>query len=179
MGTGMRPADVDQEIERQLRDAHAAGVREGEAAGRARAAGEVRPVIEKLALGIQDLAGWRARLRREAEADLIRLALAIARRILNRELAIDPDALHALVVGALEKLQGQEILRVHVHPAHAALLTSCMQPARARGVEVIAEPGCEPGTLILETERGNLDASVQSQLTEIERGLTDRLRSSR
>ncbi len=34
----------------------------------------------------------------------------------------------------------------------------------------------EPGAVVFETERGNLDASVESQLQEIERGLADRLR---
>jgi flagellar biosynthesis/type III secretory pathway protein FliH len=35
------------------------------------------------------------------------------------------------------------------------------------------------GTVIFETDRGNLDASVESQLREIERGLGDRLRSAK
>ena len=70
--------------------------------------------------------GWRgrstksavcaSRLRAEAEADLVQLSLAIARRVLRRELAIDPEALHGLILGALEKLSGQEISRVRVHP---------------------------------------------------------------
>ncbi len=41
---------------------------------------------------------------------------------------------------------------------------------------MIADPSRQPGDVVFETERGNLDASVDSQLLEIERGLTDRLR---
>jgi len=44
-------------------------------------------------------------------------------------------------------------------------------------VEVVPDASREPGTLIFETERGNLDASVESQLEEIERGLADRLQN--
>jgi flagellar biosynthesis/type III secretory pathway protein FliH len=33
--------------------------------------------------------------------------------------------------------------------------------------------------VIFETDRGNLDASLESQLKEIERGLADRLRNPR
>src|SRR5438128_2663578 len=87
-------AQLQQQFENQVRDAHAAGMREGEAAGRARATAEVQPVIESLARSMDDLAGMRARLRAEAEADLVQLSLAIARRILHRDIAIDPDALH-------------------------------------------------------------------------------------
>jgi flagellar biosynthesis/type III secretory pathway protein FliH len=43
-------------------------------------------------------------------------------------------------------------------------------------VEVIADPSRAVGTVIFETQHGNLDASVESQLQEIERGLADRLR---
>jgi flagellar assembly protein FliH len=170
----------DKLFEDKLREAHAAGVREGEAAGRSRAAAEMQAAIERLARSIEEISGLRARLRREAEGDLVRLTLAIARRILRRELAVDPDALHGLVLGALEKLQGQEICRVRVHPSHAALVSACLrQMAPASPVEVLPDPSREPGAVIFETGRGNLDASVESQLREIERGLADRLRTSR
>jgi hypothetical protein len=66
-------AQLQQQFEHQVREAHAAGMREGEAAGRARAAAEVQPVIERLARSMDDLAGMRARLRAEAEADLVQL----------------------------------------------------------------------------------------------------------
>jgi flagellar biosynthesis/type III secretory pathway protein FliH len=41
---------------------------------------------------------------------------------------------------------------------------------------VIPDPSRQPGDVVFETERGNLDVSVDSQLREIERGLADRLR---
>lgn len=170
-------AQLQQQYEQRTREAHAAGVREGEAAGRQRAAAELQPVIDRLGRAIDEIGGLRARLRAEAEADLIQLSLAIARRVLRRELAIDPEALHGLVLGALEKLSGQEISRVRVNPAHAALVTeSLRQNSASDKVQVIADPSRELGTVIFETQRGNLDASVESQLQEIERGLADRLR---
>jgi flagellar assembly protein FliH len=170
-------AQIQRENEQRIREAHAAGTREGEAAGRARAAAEVQPVIDRLGRSIDELAGLRARLRSEAEADLVKLSLAIARRVLRRELAIDPEALHGLVLAALEKLQGQEICRVKVHPSHAALVTECLRQIVTRvTVEIIPDPSREPGAIVFETARGNLDASVESQLQEIERGLADRLK---
>jgi flagellar assembly protein FliH len=154
-------------------------MREGEAAGRKRGAAELQPVIDRLARSIEEIGRMRARLRAEAEADLIQLALAIARRVLRRELVIDPEALHGLVLGALEKLGGQEISRVRVHPSHAALVTeSLRQNSASAKLEVIADPSRDLGTVIFETPRGNLDASVDSQLQEIERGLADRLRKT-
>ena len=169
-------SEWERRIEQRIREAHAAGQREGEAAGQRSAAAAWQPAIERLGRSIEEISGLRARLRREAERDLVRLALAIARRILRRELAIDPDALHGLVLGALEKLRAQEIGHVRVHPAHEALVKACLERIITDStVEVIADPTREPGAVIFETERGSLDASVESQLHEIERGLVDRL----
>jgi|SRR5579863_5604836 len=172
-----RLATLEREYEQRIHAARAAALAEGETAGRTRAAAELQPVLERLARAIEELGQLRARLRREAETDLLRLALAIARRVLRREMAVDPDAMHGLVLGALEKLQAQEICRVRVHPSHAVQLRAWLQP-RAGGapIDVVADPGCAAGDVIFETERGNLDASVDSQLQEIERGLADRLR---
>jgi flagellar assembly protein FliH len=172
-------AELEREYEQRVRAARAAGFAEGETAGRNRAAAELQPVLERLARSIEELGQLRARLRREAEADMLRLSLAIARRVLRREMAVDPDAMHGLVLGALEKLQAQEICRVKVHPSHATQLRGWLHPqAGGPGVEVVADSACSPGDVIFETERGNLDASVDSQLQEIERGLADRLRNS-
>jgi len=170
-------AELEARYQQKVREAHAAGAREGEIAGRNRAAAELQPVIERLTRSIQEMANLRARLRREAEADVVQLALAIARRVIRREMAADPDALRGLVIAALEKLQGQEISRVKVHPSHVAAVKAGLQQAVSGGVvEVVADSSRELGSVIFETTRGNLDASVDSQLQEIERGLIDRLR---
>ena len=177
VGDQQQIEQIQQQVAQRVREAHAQGHREGEAAGRAQAAAEVRPVIERLSRTIDEISSLRARLRREAEADTIQLALAIAGRVLRRQLAIDSDALHGLVLGALEKLEGQEVSRVRVHPTHAALVSKCLEQfGSGARVEILPDPSRELGTVIFETQRGNLDASIDSQLREIERGLADCLR---
>jgi flagellar assembly protein FliH len=176
-GAADQRAQLEAQYRQKAAEAHAAGLREGEAAGRNRAAAELQPVLERLARSTEEIAGMRARLRREAESDVVQLALAIARRVILRELSADPDALRGLVMAAFETLQGQEIARVRVHPSHVALLTSCLEQASGGApVAVVPDQSREVGSVVFETTRGNLDASVDSQLQEIERGLTDRLR---
>jgi flagellar assembly protein FliH len=172
-----REAELERHWQEKVRQARAAAAAEGEAAGRNRATAEVQPVVERLTQSIAEVAGLRARLRREAEADTVQLALAIARRVLRREIAIDPEALHGLVLGALEKLESREISRVRVHPSQAAAVSGFLRKtAGGDTVEVVGDGRCDPGAVIIETPRGNLDASVETQLGEIERGLADCLR---
>src|SRR4051812_17916674 len=55
-------AQLQQQYEQCTREAHAAGVREGEAAGRQRAGAELQPVIDRLARSIDEIGNLRARL---------------------------------------------------------------------------------------------------------------------
>jgi flagellar assembly protein FliH len=166
-----------QQCEQRIREAHAGGVREGEASARTRAAAEVQATLEKLAQSIADLAQLRSGLRKQAEGDTVKLSLAIARRVLRRDVAVDPDAMRGLVIAALEKLNSQEIYLVRASSGQAAEITAILRQSMPHArIEVIADGSLTPGSVMFETNHGNLDASVDSQLQEIERGLADHLR---
>jgi flagellar assembly protein FliH len=175
--TAAQMQQLRQQCERQVREAHAAGVREAESSAKTRAAAEVQAVIEKLGHSIAELSQMRIRLRKQAEADTIKLSLAIAKRVLRREVAVDPDAMRGLLIAALEKLQTQEIHRVRASAGQAAAIAAALRQAAAHArIEVIPDGTLTPGSVVFETNQGNLDASVDSQLQEIERGLADHLR---
>jgi flagellar assembly protein FliH len=169
-----RSAGLETERQSLATEAYQRGYREGEAAGKS----ATQPVLERLAHSIDLVAGLGPRLRKEAEGDLLRLSIVIARRILHRELSVDPEAISGLIMAALEKLKGHEIQRVRVHPdIESAMRVSLDHFAVARSVPVVADRSRQPGDVVFETERGSLDASVETQLEEIGRGLADRLRS--
>ena len=154
--------------------AHRDGLTQGRLEGEQRAMAELAPLLERFARTIADLSGTRDAFRREAEEDVVRLALGVARRILHRELSIDPDALTGVIHVALGKFESRELHRVLVspedQPAIAAALQSLKLPKR---VEVIGDPTLERGAALFETVKGTLDASVETQLDEIERGFLD------
>lgn len=187
MRGGAQAQDVDarnRELERQAQDrvqaAHQRGLQEGEAAGRQQAAAQLQPVLEKLARTIEEIAGTRSRLRHQAEEDVVKLALAIARRILYRELTTDPSALLGLVRAALDKLDGRGIHRVRANAQDASVLQQHFQSAGLPyKIEVFADPALQRGAAVFETEHGSLDASVDTQLNEIERGFADLVRRSK
>ena len=69
-----------------------------------------------LAQSLATLSSLRSRIRKNAEGDLLKLAISIARRVLHRELTLDPESIEGLIRVALEKLQSRELCRVRVHP---------------------------------------------------------------
>jgi flagellar assembly protein FliH len=166
-----RIAEVTAAAEARVAEARAAGFAAGERAANAK----IEPVMERLAKSIQDLSEVRGKLRKQAEADLVKLAIAIARRVLRRELTVDPDAMQGIVLAALDRLQARDISRVRLHPSQEAALRRHLEAAGVRAIELMPDTSLAAGDLLFETSRGTFDASIESQLREIERGFADTL----
>jgi flagellar assembly protein FliH len=179
-GLRARFAEVEAAAETRVREARESAYREGEAAGRNQGIGQVQPVLEKLAQSIREIAELRPKLRHEAETDVVKLALSIAKKVLHRELASDPEAISGLIRVAMEKIRVHEIVRVRIHPQqHGPVQQAIARFAMGAEVEIAADSKLPLGGVVVETTRGDFDASVDVQLKEIERGLTDRLLHSR
>jgi flagellar assembly protein FliH len=171
-----RIAELETSSEQRSCEARDAGYREGEAAGRAQANAQVQQLLEKLARSIQEIAEARPKLRAQAESDLLALSLAIARKILHRELTTDPDSIAGLIKVCLEKIKLQEIMRIRLHPQHHPVVQQLLtRLSTGVQMELLPDPKLQLGGIVIETTRGEFDASVDVQLKEIERGLTDRL----
>src|SRR5581483_5832509 len=121
-----------------------------------------------------ELATLRKRFRAEVEEDTVKLAIAIARRVLHREVETDPEAILGLVMAAFQKLNARETHRLRLSPKDAAIV----QEHRARfefpeALQISADASLPPSSAVFETSRGELDASVDTQLAEIGRGFAD------
>jgi flagellar assembly protein FliH len=167
--------DSDREaqgLEQARREAFAAGV----AAGRREAEEQIRPAMHGLAGNLAELARLRDVIREEATHELVRLAVSIAARVIHREVAVDPDALGGLIKAAFLKLQAREIHRVRMQPALEPLVRKTLEQCGSpKNLVLLADPQLSSGQVLFETSQGILDASVDTQLREIERGLIDRL----
>lgn len=171
------PKSRAEEVQEKINEAWQKGFEAGQKAARQAGENEIRRQVEQLARAIAEIAGLRSETLQRAEADVVRLSIEIARRVLHRELAAGPSALESLIRAALDKLRHQEILRVRVSPGEEELLRGCLeQTGRGTGVEIVADPSRPRGGAVFEISRGALDASVQTQLAEIERDLLDELR---
>ena len=178
-GPSVSDRDRDWQVERDRvqHEAYHRGFTEGKSVGREQAAGELQSVIDQLGRSLATLSSLRAQIRGDAEADLLKLAISIARRVLHRELTLDPESIEGLIRVALDKLQSRELCRVRVHPEQEqAIRKSLERFANSQKVELVTDSSLQCGDVLFETAHGNLDASIESQLSEIERGLADRLR---
>ncbi len=171
-----RVRELENLVEVRAKEAYARGIREAEQQAIAR----IEPAIQRFAAGAHELAATRPRARREAEEDVVMLAVAIARKLLHREIAVDPESLLGLVKAALQRIDARELHRIRVNPEDAQALEKALNgPASQRRIEISVDQSLERGAAIFETTRGNLDASIDTQLKEIERGFLDLVKARR
>ncbi len=161
------------------------GIAQGLAQGRAEAGRQF--AAEKLRLQsqvgslLESFAESRAGYVHQLEQESVRLALAIAARILRREAQMDALLLTGAVRVALGQLSDATIVRMRVPATDQPLWAEAMAllPNLKLRPEVVAEEGMELGECRLETELGSADLSLWSQLREIERGFFDRVGGQR
>jgi flagellar assembly protein FliH len=169
-------ADGEREAARKLDQLRRDGYAEGLAAGRQQAEEQFRPAVQGLAEALDSLGRLRANIREETIQDLVHLATSIAARVIHREVAVDPDALAGLIQAAFSKLQSREINRVRMHPTLEGLVRKLLEQAGApKNLVLLPDPSLKSAEVFFETAQGILDASVETQLREIERGLIDKL----
>ena len=150
------------------------GQREGLEATRAAAA----PLVGLLAEAVRAAQAARAGALAGAEVELLALALALAERILHREVAATPGEVEALARGLLDRARDKRRAVLRVHPedyarlleARRALLEGLPKDADLR---FEADPGVGRGGCLLETPSGILDGRLESQLEEALRALKE------
>jgi flagellar assembly protein FliH len=170
-----RILQLEAELAAAKRDSFDAGRREGDRQARA----ETAPIVERLGASLSEITGMRHEIRLQAEKDMVQLALLIAKRILHRELSVDVNALTALARVVCDRLVRAESWRVAVHPRFAGAIAAALSSGQTGRVQIEPDPNCALGTLIVRSDEGRIDASVDAQLDEIARGLADRLASGR
>jgi flagellar biosynthesis/type III secretory pathway protein FliH len=163
-------------LEQELNAQYQRGVVDGRRAAEQELRAQHDSSIEKLSRELASLAALRDRLRREAESDLVRLASIIASRVLRRQLHTEPGLLNYVAAAAIEQLRGADLLKIRVAPKQAEAVRDHLKRLGAgAAAQVEADPNLADGGLIVETSRGGLDASLETQLKEIDNALSLRL----
>ncbi len=160
--------------DRRIEESIERGRAEGEAAARQALSHQLETEMARAGRLMDELIAAGPKLRCRAEEDMVRLAVAIARRVLHREITVDSDAIIGLVKAAFARIDQREIVQVRTDAAWMGTMQRIIQTLDpGRKINLVVDAGLQPGSLILETSRGQLDASVETQLDEIQRGFTD------
>jgi flagellar assembly protein FliH len=153
------------EIAQMEQAAYAEGYRVSMAAARQDLGTQLQQAAELLA-GAQEA---KATALSEAEPEVIRLVLAIAKRVIRREIAADQRIVVDTVRESLRRLGGRAVARVRANPAEMPALNEAWNELTsvAREIEFIADEGVSPGGCIVESRQGEIDAQVETQVEAV------------
>jgi flagellar assembly protein FliH len=164
--------DADEQIERRASELAEQWVDE-----------RLRTALPALKAVSDSLARERERWLSEWEASVIRIGVAIAAKIVRREIDLHPDVPAELVREALRLIAGNTQLRVRMHPADVERIGDFRErfAASLTGIaelSVVPDDAITPGGCLLESEHGLIDARLETQLDRIYSELTGDPRST-
>jgi len=167
-------ADQQTRLAALERDAFGKGYAQGERAGLEAGGQRADAMLRRLAQTLEELGTLRRAMIHQTERQMVQLALAIARRIVQREVSLDQDFVVAMARVALDRLGENAPATIRLHPDD---FTSVMDRSgegwAGAQVTVVPDAAISRGGCLVESEFGFVDAGVESQFQEIARALGD------
>lgn len=113
-----------------------------------------------------------------AEQQILELSVAIARKILLREIDENPLAVLPIVRGALEKVRDQQIVTVRVHSVDYDLIMQSRHDlqgfiGREQPILVQSDDSVPQGSCLIDSSSGTVDARIDTQLESIQKALQE------
>jgi flagellar assembly protein FliH len=153
------------------REAFAKGYAQGERAGLEAGGKRAEAMLRRVAQTLTDLSSLRETLIQQTERQMVQLALTIARRIVYREVSLDPELIAAMAHVALKKLGTASPATIRLNPEDYTVITRDGERWGGAQVTVVPDPAITRGGCLVESEFGRIDASIDHQFEEMTRAL--------
>jgi flagellar assembly protein FliH len=148
------------------------GYKEGERIGKQMGERMVDTAVKRYERSIQDFAALHQGLAAAMERETVQLALGIARKVIQREVAVDTDLVTALVSVALKRVQGHTAIVARVSSHDFERVRNVLQASNA-SITVKEDSSFERGDFVLDSVQTHVDGRVSSQIDAIGRALLD------
>lgn len=158
-------------------EARAEAYAEGLADGQRMEAERMAPTVSALHQAIAEVRGSTPAWMDNLEKNLLTLAVAVARQVVGRELASDPDAVRQLVTRALGRFPVEESLTIRLHPSDLSRISAASvespgsDPAAGRDVRWRADAHIAEGSCVVEGPERMVDGRVDKALLRIYQAL--------
>ena len=106
-----------------------------------------------------------------SERELVRLSLAMAERIVRREIDIDRDLLAVMARVAIDRLGENAVATIHLHPTDCEAAMQRAGGAQPGSVEIVADVNVPRGGCLVRSAFGSIDAGIDAQMRELARAL--------
>ena len=172
-----KAAEITREAERKAQDAEEdarrAGFEEGRQNGFQEGQAEHERLVERLHVIINKAIDRRNEIIEESETQIVNLVVQIAKKVVKVISENQRNVVVNNVVQALRKLKEKTDVIIRVNIEDLEVVTSHVQDIierveREHHITVAEDSTVDPGGAIIETDFGEIDARIASQLQEIE-----------
>lgn len=153
-------------------EAQRAGWEAGHIEGQNRARAESAETLRQIQHIAESALAEKAKYLESVQAELGQLAVAIARKIIGRELSLNPKVISDIVGRSIKLAHIKGACRIRVHPIDYEILApmwesipSFQQPSQVW--ELIPDEQVDRGGCLIEVAGGTVDGQVETQLTQI------------
>ena len=165
--------DAERRVAQIQNESRTQGFEQGVGDGRAAAQAEMDEMLETMRGLVEMARVERHKIIETAEPEIVRLSLAVAERILNQHVALDPGAVLENVRSAIARLVNRETVTVRVNPADIETMRQhrdkLMSMNDIDNLRVIEDQRVDRGGVVIETDAGTIDAKISTQLREARR----------
>jgi flagellar assembly protein FliH len=160
-------------FEEDRKKAEAEGREVGREEGFTEGQTEVRRLIERTHTVLERAQDKRSEILEETEQQVIDLVLLIARKVIKTISESQRAVVVSNVVQALRKLKGRGNILIRVNLVDVELTTEHIKDfikitEGAKGIQVVEDSTVDPGGCVIETDFGEINARISSQLAELE-----------
>jgi flagellar assembly protein FliH len=153
------------------REAFTKGYAQGERAGLEAGGKRAEAMLRRVAQTLEELGGLRQTLIHETERQMVQLSLTLARRVVHREVSLDPELAAALAHVALEKLGTTTPATIRLNPEDYTIVAQDGERWGGVAVSVVPDPSIARGGCLVESDFGCVDATIERQFDELSRAL--------
>jgi flagellar assembly protein FliH len=168
---------VRERIELLEREAYEKGFEQGQKDGMALGEKRVEQTLLQLEGLLASLMDGKKQLYREAEGELLQLSMEIAKQIIRKEIEGDREVIARSVRSALGFLSDKSMVRVLISPEDLRevrrLSSDLSETYRIGNLQVAEDKSIRRGGCIIETGFGRINATIDDQLAELAREMTE------
>lgn len=171
------PAEPSIDIEKLRasveREAFHKGYAQGERAGAEAAATRGEGMLRRLKETLEELTTLRSDMLHRSERQLVQLALAIARRVVQREVTLDRAVLVGMARAAIDRLGDHATATIRLHPDDYAQVAPGLRQTDDAHVRVEPDPLVSRGSCLVQSDFGFMDVTPEAQFEELARTLLE------
>ncbi len=172
--TSATPAGTKTLSNHDVEEAHIRGRQEGLDC----AEKSLGSATQALVAAAEEISRLRESLARNNSQDMLRLVMAVAAQVIHREITADPDIVLTIIENALQSSVRADHYRVVINPADLETVTK-QKPlflasiSGLKNLSIETDASISPGGCRVDSELGNVDATIETQLEVIRQALDE------